>query len=88
MFARDDFPVSARKLTLAPRAPNSHVSHMSEPRLVVRKAPHAPVRSAWAIFEGNSSEEIFEAASEEEAVNWIETADGAWLEERRRKRLT
>ena len=31
-----------------------------EPKLIVRKAPHAPVWSVWAVLEGIPSEEIFE----------------------------
>lgn len=58
----------------------------SEPILVVRKAPHAPVWAVWALLGGSSSEEIFEAPSEDEASNWINTGGQAWLEERRRKR--
>jgi hypothetical protein len=38
------------------------------------------------MFEDTPSEEIFEAASEEEATNWVHTNGQAWLEERRRKR--
>jgi hypothetical protein len=38
------------------------------------------------MLEGSPSEEIFEASSEEEASNWINTNGQAWLEERRRKR--
>jgi hypothetical protein len=57
-----------------------------EPKLIVRKAPCAPVWSAWAIFEETPSEEIFEGTSEEEASNWIKINGQAWLEERRRKR--
>jgi len=57
-----------------------------EPRLIVRKAPCAPVWSAWAIFEGTPSEEIFEGASQEEASNWINLHGQGWLEERMRKR--
>ena len=57
-----------------------------EPKLIVRKAPHAPVWSVWAMLEGTSSEEIFEGSSEEEAAGWISTGGRAWLEERRRKR--
>jgi hypothetical protein len=57
-----------------------------EPKLIVRKAPCAPVWSAWAMFDDAPSEEIFEAASEEEASNWININGQAWLEERRRKR--
>jgi hypothetical protein len=67
---------------------HSHIILMSEeqPNLIVRKAPHAPVWSAWAIIEGSPSEEIFEGKSEQEALNWIETSGNAWIEERLRKR--
>ena len=64
---------------------NAHVSQ-DEPKLIVRKAPHAPVWSVWAVLEGIPSEEIFEGSSEEEASSWINTGGQAWLEERRRKR--
>jgi hypothetical protein len=57
-----------------------------EPKLIVRKAPHARVWSVWAVLEGIPSEEIFEGSSEEEASSWINTGGQAWLEERRRKR--
>lgn len=57
-----------------------------DPNLTVRKAPHAAVWSVWAVLEHSPSEEIFEASSEEEAQNWINTGGKAWLEERRRKR--
>ena len=57
-----------------------------EPKLIVRKAPHAAVWSVWAVLEGTPSEEIFEGSSEEEASNWINTGGQAWLKERRRKR--
>lgn len=57
-----------------------------DPKLIVRKAPHAQVWSAWATLEGSPSEEIFEGTSEEEALNWIKTNGQAWLDERRRKR--
>jgi hypothetical protein len=57
-----------------------------EPKLIVRRAVHAPVWSVWATLEGAASEEIFEGASEEEASNWIGSGGQAWLEERRRKR--
>jgi len=57
-----------------------------EPKLIVRKAPHAAVWSVWAVLEGIPSEEIFEGSSEEEASSWINTGGQAWLEERRRKR--
>jgi hypothetical protein len=62
-----------------------HVSP-DEPKLMVRKAAHAPVWSVWAVLEGTPSEEIFEASSEEEASSWITTGGQAWLEERKRKR--
>jgi hypothetical protein len=64
---------------------NAHVSQ-DAPKLIVRKAPHAPVGSVWAVLEGIPSEEIFEGSSEEEASSWINTGGQAWLEERRRKR--
>jgi hypothetical protein len=57
-----------------------------EPKLIVRRAPHAAVWSVWATLEGSASDEIFEAASEQEALNWIRSGGHAWLEERRRKR--
>jgi hypothetical protein len=57
-----------------------------EPKLIVRRASHAPVWSVWATLEGTASDEIFEAASEEEAVNWIGGGGQAWLDERRRNR--
>jgi hypothetical protein len=53
-----------------------------EPKLIVRKAPHAPV---WSVPEGIPSEEIFEASSVKEASSWINTGDQAWLEERKRE---
>ena len=59
-----------------------------EPKLIVRKAPHAPVWSVWATLEGTPSEEIFEGASEEEAMSWINTGGQSWLDDRRRKRNT
>ena len=62
--------------------PRSHI----DPKLTVRKAPHAEVWSVWAVHEGNPSEEIFEGSSEKEAANWIHAGGKAWLEERRRKR--
>jgi hypothetical protein len=67
---------------------HSHIVLMSEeqPSLIVRKAPHAPVWSAWAIIEGRPSEEIFEGISEEEALNWIKTSGDSWIAERLRKR--
>jgi hypothetical protein len=69
-------------------ASHSHIVPMSEeqPNLIVRKAPHAPVWSAWAIIEGRASEEIFEGSSEEEALNWIKASGTAWIAERQRKR--
>jgi len=57
-----------------------------EPKLTVRKAPHAPSWSVWAVLEGSPSEEIFEESSEEEASSWINTGGQAWLEECSRKR--
>jgi hypothetical protein len=57
-----------------------------EPNLMVRKAPHAPIWSVWAVLEGIPSEEIFEGSSEEVASSWINSGGRAWLEERRRKR--
>ena len=59
-----------------------------EPKLIIRKAPHAAVWSVWAVLEGTFSEEIFEGSSKEEASNWINTSGQAWLDERRRKRST
>ena len=56
------------------------------PALIIRKAPHGPVWSVWATLEGTHSEELFEASSEEEASNWINTDGQTWLEERRQKR--
>ena len=44
-----------------------------EPKLIVRKASHAPIWSVRAVLEGTPSEEIFEGASEEDASNWIKT---------------
>jgi len=63
-------------------APQSH----EEPQLIVRRAAHAPVWSVWARLEGTAPEEIFEGASEQEALNWIGSGGQAWLAERRRKR--
>jgi hypothetical protein len=60
--------------------------HHDEPKLVVRKALHAPVWSVWAVLEGTPSEEIFEGSTEEEVSNWINTGGQKWLEERRQKR--
>ena len=57
-----------------------------EPKLIVRKAPHAPVWSVWAMLDGISPEEIFEGSSAEEAAGWVDTGGRTWLEERRRKR--
>jgi hypothetical protein len=54
----------------------AHVSR-EEPKLIVRKAPHAPVWSVWAVLEGTPSEEIFEGPSEEEASSWINTGGQA-----------
>jgi hypothetical protein len=42
-------------------------SSQEEPKLIVRKAPHAAVWSVWAVLEGILPEEIFEGSSEEEA---------------------
>jgi hypothetical protein len=64
----------------------SAARHPEEPKLVVRKAPHAPVWSVWAVLEGTPSEEIFEGSTEEEASNWINTGGQTWLEQRRQKR--
>ena len=61
-------------------------SSQEEPKLTVRKAPHAAVWSVWAGLEGIAPEEIFEGSAEEEALSWINTGGQAWLEERRRKR--
>jgi hypothetical protein len=67
-----------------------HTAHVSggEPKLIVRKAPHASIWSVWAVLVGLPSEEIFEGSSEEEASAWINIRGLAWLEERRRKRAT
>jgi len=64
---------------------NASVPH-EEPKLIVRRAAHAPVWSVWATLEGTASDEIFEGASEEEALNWIGNGGQTWLQERRRKR--
>ncbi len=61
-------------------------SEHEEPKLIVRKAPHGPVWSVYAVLEGIPSEEIFEGSTEEEASNWINTGGQTWLEERRKKR--
>jgi hypothetical protein len=63
-------------------APKTH----EDPTLTIRKAPHVSVWSVWATLEGTHSEEIFEASSEEEALNWISTGGQTWLEERRQRR--
>ena len=63
-------------------APTTHEG----PALIIRKAPHGLVWSVWATLEGTHSEELFEASSEEEASNWINTSGQTWLEERRQKR--
>jgi hypothetical protein len=55
----------------------------NDPSLTVRKAPHVPVWSVWAMLEGSPSEEIFEGSSEEEASSWINTGGQAWLEDRK-----
>ena len=65
---------------------DSAVRDHEEPKLVLRKAPHAPVWSVWAVLEGTPSEEIFEGSTEEEASNWINTGGQTWLEQRRQKR--
>jgi hypothetical protein len=65
---------------------NNTPRHHEEPKLIVRRASHAPVWSVWATLEGAASDEIFEAPSEQEALNWIGTGGQAWLDERRRKR--
>jgi hypothetical protein len=62
--------------------------HKNEPNLIVRQASHAPVWSVWAMLEGTASEEIFEGASEQEALNWINVGGQAWLEKRWRRRNT
>ena len=61
-----------------------------EPKLIIRRVSQAPVWSVWATLEGTPSEEIFEGASEEEAMSWINTGGQSWLDDRRRKaqRLT
>jgi hypothetical protein len=41
-------------------APRDH----EEPKLVIRKAPHVPVWSVWAVLEGTHSEELFEGSTE------------------------
>jgi hypothetical protein len=63
----------------------AHQTHEG-PALIVRKAPLGPLWSVWAVLEGTHSEELFEASSEQEASNWINTAGQTWLEERRQKR--
>jgi hypothetical protein len=57
-----------------------------QPKLIIRRVSHAPVWSVWATLEGTPSEEIFEGASEEEAMSWINTGGQSWLDDRRRKR--
>jgi hypothetical protein len=57
-----------------------------EPKLIIIRVSHAPVWSVWAMLEGTPSEEIFEGASEEEAMSWINTGGRSWLDDRRRKR--
>jgi hypothetical protein len=57
-----------------------------DPTLIIRKAPHAAIWSVWATLEGSPSEEIFEASSEAEASNWINTDGRAWIDERRHRR--
>jgi hypothetical protein len=78
--AKDTYPACMSDILDAARVSRG------EPKLIVRKAPHAPVWSVWAVLEGIPSEEIFEGSSEEEASSWINTGGQAWLEERRRKR--
>jgi hypothetical protein len=63
-------------------APQAHEG----PALIVRKAPLGPLWSVWAILEGTHSEEIFEASSEQEALDWIDAGGQTWLEERRQRR--
>jgi hypothetical protein len=58
----------------------------ADPILLVRKATHAQIWSVWASLEGTAAEEIFEALSEQEALEWIATGGQTWLEERRRRR--
>ena len=62
--------------------PTTHVG----PALTIRKAPLGSLWSVWAILEGTHSEEIFEAASEKEALDWVNTGGQTWLEVRRQKR--
>ena len=62
---------------------NTARSSQEEPKLTIRKAPHAAVWSVWAVLEGIPPEEIFEGSAEEEASGWINTGGQAWLEERR-----
>jgi len=57
-----------------------------EPKLIIRRASHAPVWAVWATLEGTPSEESFEGASEKEAMSWINTGGQSWLDDRRRKR--
>ena len=57
---------------------NARVSD-EEPKLIVRKASHAPIWSVWAVLEGTPSEEIFEGSSEEDASSWINRADDRGL---------
>jgi hypothetical protein len=58
----------------------------ADPILSVRKATHAQVWSVWASLEGTAAEEIFEASSEQGALQWIATGGQTWLDERRRRR--
>jgi hypothetical protein len=58
----------------------------ADPILSVRKAIHAQVWSVWASLEGTAAEEIFEASSEQEALEWIATGGQTWLQDRRRRR--
>ena len=61
-------------------------ANRDDPVLAVRKSAHADVWSVWAALEGFPTEEIFEASSEAEAANWINTGGRAWIDERRHKR--
>jgi len=58
-----------------------------EPKLIIRKALHAPVWSVWAVLEGTPSEEIFEGSSQDAAINWIESSGADWIAARRQKRI-
>ena len=79
--------VDSRIRAIVIRAERTHMVNMADdPKLYIRKALHAPIWSVWEVTEHSPSEEIFEASSEEEATNWINTSGQTWLEERRRKR--